>query len=171
MSAFTLRSATGADAAALAEFAAHVFEQTFGPENTAEDMADYLRTTYSPELQREEIAEAGAEVLLAEVNGAIVGYSYFRAGPAPDCVSAERPFEISRFYVDREQHGRGIASALMDRTLAAAASLGDAIWLSVWEHNGRALSFYRRYGFEVVGERGFQLGSDLQRDLLMAKPL
>lgn len=171
MSGFTLRSATGADAAALARFAAHVFQQTFGPENTAEDMEDYLRTTYSPELQREEIAEAGAEVLLAEVDGAIVGYSYFRAGPGPDCVSAERPFEISRFYVDHKQHGRGIAAALMERTLAAAAPLGDAIWLSVWEHNGRALSFYSRYGFEVVGERGFQLGSDLQRDLLMARPL
>ncbi|MEA1013075.1 GNAT family N-acetyltransferase [Sphingosinicella sp. LY1275] len=171
MSAVTLRHATSADAAALAAFAAHVFEQTFGPENTPEDMADYLRTTYAPDLQREEIAEAGSEVVLAEMDGAIVGYSYFRAGPAPGCVKAERPFEICRFYVDRDQHGRGIAAALMERTLAAAAPLGDAIWLSVWEHNGRALSFYRRYGFETVGERGFQLGSDLQRDLLMARPL
>jgi ribosomal protein S18 acetylase RimI-like enzyme len=44
----------------------------------------------------------------------------------------------------------------------------DRIWLGVWERNGRALAFYRKFGFEVFGDHVFQFGRDPQRDLIMA---
>jgi ribosomal protein S18 acetylase RimI-like enzyme len=43
------------------------------------------------------------------------------------------------------------------------------VWLDVWERNTRAISFYERWGFVVVGEQDFVLGDDVQRDLLMAR--
>ncbi len=43
----------------------------------------------------------------------------------------------------------------------------DVLWLGVWEHNPRAVAFYRKKGFRVVGDHVFQLGSDPQRDLIM----
>jgi ribosomal protein S18 acetylase RimI-like enzyme len=45
------------------------------------------------------------------------------------------------------------------------------VWLGVWEHNPRAIAFYKKYGFISVGEHPFPLGGDLQRDIVMAKPL
>jgi hypothetical protein len=33
------------------------------------------------------------------------------------------------------------------------------------------MGFYERYGFEVFSSHNFLLGDDLQRDLLMKKPL
>jgi ribosomal protein S18 acetylase RimI-like enzyme len=46
----------------------------------------------------------------------------------------------------------------------------DMVWLDVWERNSRALAFYRRWGFVEVGTQTFQLGDDLQHDLLLQRP-
>jgi ribosomal protein S18 acetylase RimI-like enzyme len=47
----------------------------------------------------------------------------------------------------------------------------DVLWLGVWEHNARARAFYARWGFSEVGEMNFLLGSDPQRDLVLALKL
>jgi GNAT superfamily N-acetyltransferase len=78
--------------------------------------------------------------------------------------------EIQRLYVDAKWHGKGVAHALMDSLLDAAVAGGaDAVWLGVWERNPRAISFYAKRGFSVVGEHVFVVGSDSQRDLVLAR--
>ena len=58
---------------------------------------------------------------------------------------------------------------MMEACLETAVARGyDVIWLGVWEQNLRALAFYRKYGFEVVGNHVFQFGTDAQTDLIMA---
>jgi ribosomal protein S18 acetylase RimI-like enzyme len=60
----------------------------------------------------------------------------------------------------------------MRELLEAARGAGhETMWLGVWEHNERALAFYRKWGFEVVGEHIFQVGDDPQNDLLMVRQL
>ena len=43
----------------------------------------------------------------------------------------------------------------------------DCLWLGVWEDNPRAIAFYKKYDFTVVGEHIFTVGTDPQRDLIM----
>jgi ribosomal protein S18 acetylase RimI-like enzyme len=45
----------------------------------------------------------------------------------------------------------------------------DAVWLGVWEHNPRAISFYRKFGFVEAGEQTFHPGRDPQRDIVMVR--
>jgi ribosomal protein S18 acetylase RimI-like enzyme len=45
------------------------------------------------------------------------------------------------------------------------------MWLGVGEDNQRAQRFYRKWGFQVVGEHIFQVGSDPQTDLIMERAL
>ena len=47
----------------------------------------------------------------------------------------------------------------------------DCLWLGVWEHNPKAMTFYRKFGLEVVGTHAFMLGQDRQRDLIMSVKL
>ena len=66
--------------------------------------------------------------------------------------------------------GRGVGPALMQACLDAAQRGGfDLLWLDVWERNPRAIAFYHKWGFKVVGMQVFQLGSDSQTDLLMKR--
>jgi ribosomal protein S18 acetylase RimI-like enzyme len=168
----TIRRAVPADAAALAELGARTFRDAFEADNTPENMALYLASSYGPDLQSAELRNAGIVTLLAEGEDRLAGYSQLRDGPAPDCVGGRRPIELWRFYVERAWQGRGVAQMLMAATIEAAAVRGaGTIWLSVWERNHRAQAFYRKSGFEDRGERAFILGNDCQTDRVMARAL
>ncbi len=64
-----IRRAVPADATHLAEFGARAFSETFGAENTAEDMALHLARTYGPALQSAEIDDPNMTTIIAESGG------------------------------------------------------------------------------------------------------
>jgi ribosomal protein S18 acetylase RimI-like enzyme len=167
-----IRRATPGDAASLAAFAALTFRDAFERDNTPEDMALYLATNYSPARQAAELGDGGIVTLVADAGDVLAGFAQLREGTAPECVTGPRPIELWRFYVARAWHGRGLAQGLMASSLEAAAERGaGTIWLAVWERNERALAFYRKCGFEVVGDKEFVLGTDRQTDRVMARSL
>jgi|SRR5688500_6141465 ribosomal protein S18 acetylase RimI-like enzyme len=167
-----VRRATAADAPELSQLGAATFRETFEAENTPEDMAGYLAEAFTPERQKAEILDPANVVLVAAEGRGLVGYAQLASGPAPPAVGAPSPIELKRFYVTRAWHGRGVAQALMTSVLQAArARQAETLWLGVWERNPRAIAFYRKYGFERVGEHTFMLGNDAQTDWVLARPL
>jgi diamine N-acetyltransferase len=165
-----IRRAAAADAATLAEFGAAAFRDTFGAENTPEDIEAYLAATYHERRQQAEIASADTVTLIVEQEGSLIAFAQVRRGAAPSCVALPQPVEIWRFYVAREWHGTGLAHVLMRAALDAAAELGGAsVWLSVWERNPRGIRFYAKCGFADVGSKVFVVGSDRQTDRVMAR--
>jgi diamine N-acetyltransferase len=169
-SAIGLRRATPADAGPLATFAAGAFTDTFGAQNRPEDMAAYLGEAFSEARQRAELTDPECTVFLAERDGEIVGYAMLRDGTAPACVADGSAIEIARLYAGQRWIGAGIGALLMQRCLVEAASRGRrTIWLGVWERNVRAIGFYQRWHFTIVGSQPFQLGSDRQNDRVMAR--
>jgi ribosomal protein S18 acetylase RimI-like enzyme len=170
--AFDIRRATEADVAALTEFGARTFRESFAKDNTAEDMERHLASAWRPELQRAEIADASIDTLLAESRGALAGYAMVRERLPPPGVSALAPIELWRFYVDRPWQGRGLAQGLMRAVEERARARGGReLWLGVWERNERAQAFYRKCGFERVGSQIFVVGTDPQTDHVMLRSL
>jgi ribosomal protein S18 acetylase RimI-like enzyme len=56
----------------------------------------------------------------------------------------------------------------MDAARDAAREMGGrTIWLGVWEHNPRAISFYEKVGFRDAGAADFFVGPDRQTDRIM----
>ena len=109
------------------------------------------------------------------MQGQAVGYAQLwqdsRLGLATDAPPIKQ-LEIKHLYVVEEWIGTGLGGALMRRCLDLAQTLGaTALVLGVWEHNERAKAFYQRFGFREIGEVAFQLGADLQRDLVLRKGL
>jgi diamine N-acetyltransferase len=167
-----IRQATDEDASRLAELAERTFRNTFAYVNRAEDMDLHCRTHYRKEIQAAEIRDPDRTTLMCEVDGRLVGYAQLRWKNAPSCVAGSTPAEIQRLYVEHAWHGKGVAQALMDSLLSyAAAGEADVIWLGVWEENPRAISFYTKNGFSIVGNHVFVLGGDPQRDLVLAMNL
>ena len=171
-----IRRGVEGDAAMLAALGARTFHETFAADNTAADMAAYTAHAYGVEQQRAELALPDAAFLIAEVDAVAAGYAYLRQSPPPAHVTNPAPgqpglaIEVARFYVDAPWHGRGIADVLMKAVIAEAAERGArTIWLGVWERNVRAIRFYSRHGFHDIGTQPFLLGSDLQRDRVMAR--
>jgi ribosomal protein S18 acetylase RimI-like enzyme len=168
----TIRTATVADAAVLADLARRTFYDTFAATNDPGDMAVYLAEAYGVDQQTRELTDRDITTLLAEENGDAIAYAQLRAGHIPDCVTGPKPIELWRFYIDRRWHGRGVAQTLMN-TVKAAARERDArtLWLGVWERNERARAFYTKSGFTDAGDHIFLFGTDPQTDLLMVTSL
>lgn len=168
----TIRTATAADAAVVADLARRTFYDTFAATNDATDMALYLSSAYGVDQQTRELNDRDITTLLVEVAGQAVGYAQVRGDHVPDCVTGPSPVELWRFYIDRGWHGRGIAQALMEQVRATARARGaKTLWLGVWERNHRARAFYAKCGFTGAGEHIFLFGTDPQTDLVLVTAL
>jgi ribosomal protein S18 acetylase RimI-like enzyme len=87
-------------------------------------------------------------------------------------VDEKASVELSKFYLTADRHGSGVASALMEATLAAAAATGaEFCWLGVNQQNERAAKFYSKHGFEIVGVKRFRVGAELHHDHVRRRPL
>jgi ribosomal protein S18 acetylase RimI-like enzyme len=167
-----IRTATTADAEQLAALAARTFRDTFAADNSTADVEAYVRDSFSLEQVQAELGDDANIFLLAFVNGGEepTGYAKLRTGTTDPSVTGPNPIELERLYVDRSALGHGVGAALMQTSLAAARSASHrTLWLGVWERNARAIAFYEKWGFQTVGDHVFQLGSDAQRDLIMAR--
>jgi ribosomal protein S18 acetylase RimI-like enzyme len=171
---FHIRTATLVDASFLAALAERTFRDTFASDNSPDDIDLYARGSFSLDRVRDELVDEMNTFLLAlrHGDGQLGGYAKLRTGTADPSVTGPDPVELQRLYVDRGAIGHGVGAALMRASLGAARSAGyRTLWLGVWERNARAIAFYRRWQFEMVGEHLFRLGTDNQTDLIMARPL
>jgi diamine N-acetyltransferase len=170
--AASVRRAQVRDATGLSEVAEATFRAAFGAMNTAEQMDLHCRIRYGEKIQSAEISNTEMITLLSECSGRLIGFAQLRWGAAPPCVTANSPGEIQRLYVDQDWHGKGVAQQLMSACIDEMRNReSDCVWLGVWEHNPRAIAFYRKFGFVAAGEHEFPLGGDAQRDIVMVKLL
>jgi GNAT superfamily N-acetyltransferase len=169
---FQLRRAEQSDAAALAEFAARIFSDTFAADNRPEDMEMHLADRFGIQQQTDELIHPEIITIVAEEDGHLIAYSQVRLSEPPDCVTGEAPVELGRLYVGRPWQGRGLAQQLMAAAQDAGRELGGrTFWLCVWERNPRAIAFYEKCGFRDVGGKEFWLGADRQSDRVMVGAL
>jgi len=162
------------DAQSVSELAIRSFRDTFFEGTSAADMEAYIQNDLSVRQFRLELQDSDNIFLVLFLPDASdpAGYAKLRSGTTEDCVTLPNAIELERLYVDTPAIGKGIGSRLMQAALDRAAALGfSGVWLGVWEHNVRAIQFYQRWHFEVVGDHAFVVGSDVQNDLIMERSL
>lgn len=166
-----LRALSVGDAAAYSAFAERLFRETYVDGYDPADIDAYVAKAFNPEQQMAELTEPGGRVLVLEdsVNG-LLGFAHLRLTPPPPALEGRFALEISRFYVDRPWHGRGIARVLMSACIAEARARGaDALWLLVYQDNARAVAFYSKSGFKRSGTQPFTLGRRVDQDWVMVR--
>ncbi|WP_238159275.1 GNAT family N-acetyltransferase [Mycobacterium sp. MFM001] len=147
-----------ADIDELAAVAARTFPLACPPSVTAEDMAAFIADNLSAACFAEYLADPSRVVLVARHDDRIVGYAMLVGD------------ELSKMYVLPDHHGTGVATALMDAALKAAAESGR-VWLGVNQNNQRAQRFYTKHGFTVNGTRTFRVGAGVEHDYVMVREL
>ncbi|MEO7432675.1 MAG: GNAT family N-acetyltransferase [Dokdonella sp.] len=160
------------DAPELSVFAERCYRDTFASANTTADLEAFVAATYSLTLQETELANAAIITLLGHANESPIAFAQLRLGTPPECVDANDSIELQRFYVCRAAQGCGVANELMAAVVSTVRALrSNVLWLGVWEHNARAMAFYRRHGFADVGSHVFRMGSDGQIDRIDVRTL
>lgn len=169
---FLIRIATVEDKAVIAKLSRITFLETFAPCNRQENMDLFMQEQFYPELLESEVGAPGHQFLLALKGREPVGYAFLREGKYPGDTENRSAIEIARIYTIQALTGRGVGAALMKRCLQIAReNQKETVWLGVWEHNHRAIAFYRKWGFHKFGTHFFRLGNERQTDWLMKKEL
>ena len=156
----------------IADMSRQTFYETFVLDNTKENMDSFMNEVFTKEALMKEVGAAGNIFFLAYNDRVPVGYVRIRNGESLPELSGRQAIEIARIYAVQSSLGKGVGSALMQKSIEVAIKLKkDVIWLGVWEKNQRAISFYQKWGFEKFGTHVFMLGADAQTDWLMKKDL
>lgn len=165
-----IRLASVEDTTTIVHFGARAFREAFSAQNDPADMEAYLSASFRQAVIRAQLLDPATLCLLAVQRDELMGYSMLRSNAAPDCVVGADPIELVRIYADPDHKGEGIGSILMRASLRQAAGRAfRTIWLGVWERNEAAIGFYRKWGFSKVGTQRFELGTDIQTDLVMVR--
>ena len=161
------RDAGPADAPALAAMGRRCFVETFGAFFPADDMALHLERKFGPDALAAEYLDPALRIRMVETDGELI--AYLKLGPMDLPVPHEAgALEVKQLYVLEAWQGAGVAAALMAWAADAARDAGaPALYLCVWEKGDRAIAFYRKHGFEIVGTAPFRLGTVDYQDPVM----
>jgi len=171
-----IRLANATDAAELAILGARTFRQSFAyyeannikREYTPEDLAVYLDTAFSEQKLVQELSDQSVTYFIVEVEQQAVGYAKLSTAQTQKYLPNENAIELERIYVDDSYTGQEVGTKLMHHVIEYAKTLGYAtLWLGVWEHNVRALAFYKIEGFVEFSFHYFAVGQSQVKDLLL----
>jgi len=168
---YTIRKANVSDSKILSDLGAVTFYDTFSPYHTEEDMQLYLNKAYQPDLIKQNINNSKIAYFILSDGEKNIGYTKLLLD-AEHSLLYGRLIELEKIYVLKKYLDKKAGAALMNHAISYATECGfETLFLGVWQENHRAVSFYKRYGFETFTTRTFQLGSRLCDDFLMKKNL
>ena len=175
--AVEVAAAVAADLPELADVAARTFPLACPPSVTPENVVAFIDENLCEDRFRDYLADPDRAVLTAREDQRMVGYVMLIRG-VPDDEDVQRAVplrpaaELSKMYVLPDSHGAGVSAALMSAALTRATEFGaKCVWLGVNQHNQRAQRFYTKYGFDINGTKTFRLGSGIENDYVMVRPL
>jgi ribosomal protein S18 acetylase RimI-like enzyme len=159
---FGLHRAGPADAAELALVASATFLETYAGALRGEDIVLHCGRYHAVSNYDQWLSDPESALWLAraEPGGAPVGYMLLSKPDAPARDPRPDDLEIKRLYLLHRVQRLGLGQRLLELALAHAREQGRGrLLLGVYSQNHPALAFYRKVGFEVVGDRTFRVGN------------
>ena len=152
----------------LREISLDTFRYSFYHQNTPENYELYVSKALSAETLLCEINLPGSVFYFGYLNQELVCYFKINLNINSREVYSKDGIEIQRIYITPTYLSKGIGGEIMNFIKNWSKVSGyTSIWLGVWEHNPRAIKFYEKHGFKIIGQHGFMLGMEAQTDLIM----
>lgn len=168
MTNILIREVTILDLVLLQNIGIQTFTETFASENTAENMKIYLDESFSIARLTAELNDNNAAFYFVTIDENVVGYLKINFGSSQTELKDDKAIEIERIYVLSAYQRQQVGQLLYQKAIEIARTKNaNYIWLGVWENNLKAISFYKKNGFEVFDRHIFKLGNDEQTDFMM----
>ncbi len=148
-----------------------VFLDTYATEGVRPDLEREAFREYSEQAFLARLSDPNCTFVLASAQSALVGFAEIhRSRQAP--IENLPGWELVRLYVQPQAQRSGLGTLLLRRAETIALQGGAPnLWLSVWEDNARALSFYSAMGYADVGASTYALEGREYGNRVVAKRL
>jgi ribosomal protein S18 acetylase RimI-like enzyme len=142
----------------LADIGRTTFIESHGHSAEAADINRYADEKYNAEVIRDELADPENIYHTLYHDDQLAGYSKIILDTPHPVISSKNVTKLERIYLLKEFYGLKLGAELFAWNLALSRDNNQAgIWLYVWKENYRAVGFYQKTGFKIVGSYDFQL--------------
>ena len=157
----TIQKAGVNDAALLTGLATQAFIETHEQGVPAPDIASYLAEKMSLQVITEELKDPANIFHLIYYNEKAAGYSKIIFNKPYYKLESQAVTKLERIYLLKEFYGLKLGSTLfLHNTVLSKKAKQDGIWLYVWKINERALIFYKKAGFIIIGSENFKISEN-----------
>lgn len=140
--------------------------------NNKEDLFNYNNEAFSIEKTKEELQNSNNLYWIAYVNKLPVGYAKLVLNTNNIQVDSNRQCRLERIYVLQEFLGKKVGYELYTTVFNNFKELGfEQLWLTTYIKNENAIQFYKKLGFEIVGDYDFMVNGKAFENLVFSKKI
>ncbi|MCW3092864.1 MAG: GCN5-related N-acetyltransferase [Ferruginibacter sp.] len=151
-------SATEDDFQLLSEIATASFIESHGHSAQAEDINRYVSEKYSESAFKEELNDAKNLYHIIYHNDRAAGYSKIVLNTPYSGSLINNIVKLERFYLLKEFYHLKLGGELFQFNVDLSIRNNQTgMWLFVWKENPRAVNFYKKNGFLVIGSHDFKI--------------
>ncbi|PKV63298.1 GNAT family N-acetyltransferase [Pontibacter ramchanderi] len=162
---FSIREASTADIPTINRLAAAIWEPTYRPILSQEQIDYMFEVIYTPEALERQMQEGQTFLLLLDGSGPI-GFAAFSLKDAADQV-----YKLNKIYLLPSRQGGGLGKLLLENVEEKVKQAGARyLDLNVNRYN-QAKAFYERCGYQVHQEEDIPIGPYWMNDYVMRKQL
>jgi len=144
------------------------FVDAFEADNNPKDFKTYISSAFSTNAIKAQLAAVHSSFYFVYLEKKLVGYFKLNEFEKQTEPRGTQTMELERIYVLHEFQGQRLGNRMVQKVIEIASEKGKTkLWLGVWEHNSRAINFYKKLGFKRFGTHPYYVGEDRQTDLLM----
>jgi len=148
-----------------------VYLQTYGVEGISTEFANFITKRFAPEVIEDLIKSKPECLIVAYYKGNPVGAAEIIYDSACK-IRNIKAAELSKLYVLERFYDRGVGYELLNRVEEEVLACGfENLWFEVYAHNPRAISFYKRQNYSIIGDTLFPMEFNTYENKLMSKNL
>jgi ribosomal protein S18 acetylase RimI-like enzyme len=123
---------------------------------SAEDLNEFLEKNYNNDSIKAELNNTKNIYHILNYNGNSVGFSKINLNAKHPNVADENVTKLDRIYLLKEFYGLKLGLELLNFNITLAKSNNQSgMWLYTWVGNNRAVNFYLKAGFKIIGSHKF----------------
>ena len=154
----TIVKATPGDAPMLAELGKQTFVESHGPSASKVVIDEYTARHYTSAVFEALIQDGVNHIYILKAGNVVAGYSMMQLNVPHPRGASPSTAKLDRLYFLKEYHDLKLGWRLLRFNIELSKKqLQNAMWLYAWKGNERAVNFYKKAGFEIIGSHDFKL--------------
>lgn len=142
----------------LAVIARASFLESHGHSASSEAIESFMTKSFNEVALSKELIDPNIYYHIINFNGKVAGYSKIEINVSNTIIDQNNLSKLDRMYLLKEFYGKNLGAKLFEFNVELTKKMKQkGIWLFVWIENHRAVKFYIKQGFKVVGNYNFQI--------------
>ena len=125
---------------------------------SAEDMNEFLEANYNDYAIKEELGDPQNIYYIIKYNGNPAGFSKIILNAEHPNIGHKNVTKLDRIYLLREFYDLKLGFELLKFNIELSKNNNQSgMWLYTWVGNNRAVNFYLKTGFKIIGSHEFKV--------------